>query len=151
MGVMTNRSSWSLSNPSLNFRLLDNFGLKQHWNSRLAQPPSRWLVGTPFIFSLLSETPSSSLTLPPWDVCHPSSSSPTAPHVGFTKRCREDTRMCASLEQDHRGLGPGRTSDKILRGKWILRKLCYSWEDKNFVHLRRILIRRRIRRILYWW
>ena len=28
-------------------------------------------------------------------------------------RCREDTRMRASLEQDHRGLGLGRTSDKL--------------------------------------
>ena len=53
-------------------------------------------------------------------------------------RCREDTRMRASLERDHQGLGPGRTSNKLSKDDDVnveSRKEMLHYKGKSFVHL----------------
>ena len=53
-------------------------------------------------------------------------------------RCREDTRMRASLERDHQGLGPGRTSNKLSKDDDVnveSRKAMLHYKGKSFVHL----------------
>ena len=47
-------------------------------------------------------------------------------------RCHEDTRVRASLEQDHQGLGLGRTSDKISKDDDV------NVESRNTVALEKI-------------
>ena len=61
-----------LSNPSCHCRPLEKFAVRRRWNILLAQPCSRWLVGTQIIFSLFLKISSSSLILPPLNIFHPS-------------------------------------------------------------------------------
>ena len=92
----------------------------------------------------------------PWRrrIIYPSSSSPAALHVGFTKWCREDSRVRVLLERP-----PGSWIGENVRQDrgWTLGRQCYTWEDPNFVHLRRVLTRiiarrRIIRKMrIYWW
>ena len=54
------------------------------------------------------------------------------------KRCPEHMRVRASLERDHRGLGPGRTSDKLLKDDEVnveSRKAMLHYKGHSFVHL----------------
>ena len=62
--------------------------------------------------------------------------------------CREHSRVLVLLKR-----APGSWIGENVRQDrgWTLRKQCYTWEDQNFVHLRRILIRIIIIITLYWW
>ena len=56
----------------------------------------------------------------------------------FEERYREDTRVRASLERDHRGLGPGRRFDKISKDDDVNveSRNAVALEKEKIVHLR---------------